>query len=141
MALQGDLRSLQSLRRVLAKLPLTVSARIAQRAAPLVSDLAREAYDSGRTVYGQTRPKGADGKPLDLVRTGASRRAAQFTAEGTQMRTHVLPRYTKYLIAKYEILPNGRAPLPASWRERMREVAAQVLHAQIFGPGAAGPQP
>lgn len=136
MALQGDLRSLQSLRRVLAKLPLTVSANIARRAAPVVSALARESYDSGRTAYGLTRPKGVDGDALDLVRTGASRRAAQFTAEGTQMRTHVLPRYTKYLIARFQILPNGKAPLPPAWQALLRETAAQVLHAQIFGEGA-----
>lgn len=136
MSLKGDLRSLASLRRTLAKLPLTVSANIARRAAPEVSTLARDAYDSGRTVYGQSRPKGVDGDTLDLVRTGSSRRAAQFTAEGTQMRTHVLPRYTKYLIAKYGILPNGKAPLPQAWRDRITEIAAQVLHAQIFGePG------
>lgn len=133
MALHGDLRSLASLRRVLAKLPLTVSANIARRAAPDVSTLARDAYDSGRTVYGQSRPKGVDGDTLDLVRTGASRRATQFTAEGTQMRTYVLPKYTKYLISRYQVLPPGKAPIPQAWRDRITAIAAEVLHAQIFG--------
>jgi hypothetical protein len=133
MGLKGDTRSLQSLRRALAKLPLTASARIASAAAPAVSALAREAYDGGRTVYGGARPKGVDGKPLDLVKSGASRRAAQFAAEGTRMRTAVLPRYTRYLIGKYDVLPNG--PLPVTWQERLREIAARVLHAQIFGAG------
>lgn len=136
MALHGDLRSLASLRKALAKLPLTVSANIARRAAPGVSTLARDAYDSGRTVYGQSRPKGVDGDTLDLVRTGASRRATQFTAEGTQMRTYVLPRYTKYLISRYQVLPPGRAPLPLAWRDHIQAIAAEVLHAQIFGEQA-----
>lgn len=142
MSLQGDLRSLRSLRRTLAKLPITVSARIAQRAAPQVSDLARQAFDSGQTVYGTPRPKGVDGQTLDLVRSGRARRAAQFVAEGTQMRTHVLPNYFKYLIngpkgrPDLYVLPNG--PLPRAWQSALREAAAQVLHAQIFGePGAA----
>jgi hypothetical protein len=134
VSLKGDLRSLQSLRRALGKLPITASARIAQRAAPEVSALARDAYDGGRTVYGLPRPKGVDGDTLDLVRTGDSRRATQFTAEGTRMRTFVLPRYTKYLIARYSILPPGRAPLPLAWRERITSIAAAVLHEQIFGP-------
>lgn len=138
MALQGDLRSLRAVRKALAKLPITASARIAQRAAPGVSNLAREAYDSGRTVYGLPRPKSTDGKDLDLVRTGASRRAAQFTAEGTQMRTHVLPRYTRYLIGRYDVLPNG--PLPQAWQALLRETAAQIIHAELFGDLPPGRQ-
>lgn len=131
MGLHGDPRSLRSLRKALAKLPITSSARIASRAAPEVSALARQAFDGGETVYGFPRPKGVDGDDLSLVRTGASRRAAQFTAEGTRMRTHVLPKYTRYLIGRYDVLPNG--PLPLSWQARLREIAAQVLHSEIFG--------
>jgi hypothetical protein len=72
-----------------------------------------------------------DGKELSLVKSGATRKAMAFVANGTQMRTAVLPRYTKYLIGKYDVLPNG--PLPAEWRERMTAIAAAVLHGQIFG--------
>lgn len=133
MALKGNLGTLRDLKRSLQQLPLTTAATIARHGAPEVSALARTAFDGGKTVYGQERPRGVDGQELALVRTGASRRAAQFTAEGTRMRTHVLPRYTKYLIGKYDVLPNG--PLPAAWRERLTEIAAQVINAQIFGGG------
>lgn len=131
MALQGDLRSLRSLRKAIAKIPITAAARLASRGAPEVSALAREAFDGGRTVYGSTRPRGVDGRELTLVKSGATRRAVRFEANGTQMRTAVLPRYTKYLIAAYSVLPNG--PLPQVWRERLREIASKVLHAEIFG--------
>lgn len=131
MALQGDLRSLRSLKRVLARLPITVSARIAERGAPEATALALGAFDGGRTVYGASRPRGVDGEALTLVKSGASRRALRFEATGTQMRTAVLPRWTKYLIGRYDVLPNG--PMPAEWRERMTAIAAEVLHAQIFG--------
>lgn len=137
MALKGDLRTLGALKRALKKLPITASARIASAAAPEVSELARSAYDGGQTVYGLQRPRGVDGDALSLVRTGASRAAAQFTAEGTRMRTRVLPRYTKYLISAYQVLPPGRAPLPTAWQARLREIAARVLHEQIFGTGSA----
>lgn len=132
MALRGNIRSLQSLKRAVAKLPRTSAARIAAQAAPEVSALTRQAFDSGATVYDSPRPRSeVDGKPLSLVRTGASRDALRFVAEGTRMRTATLPRYTRYLIGRYDVLPNGL--LPAAWRERLNEIAAQVLYDQIFG--------
>lgn len=129
MALKGDLRSLRNLKRMLSNLPITTAALIARSSAPEVSALAREAFDGGRTVYGSTRPRGVDGRELTLVKSGASRRAVRFEATGTQMRTAVLPRYTRYLIGKYDVLPNG--PLPAVWRERMTEIAARILQRQL----------
>lgn len=133
MALTGDLRTLRSLKRALAKLPITATARIAARAAPEMTALAGAAYDGGRTVYGSQRPRGVNGQELSLVRTGASRDAMAFRATGRDIRTAPLPRYTKYLIGKYDVLPNG--PLPQAWRERMTEIAAQVLLAEIHGGG------
>lgn len=131
MALKGDVGTLNELKRRLRKLPITASARIATHAAPAISGLAGGAYDSGMTVYGRPRPLSVDGKPLDLERTGASRRAMHFIPTGRDIRTARLPRYTKYLIGKYDVLPNG--PLPQVWRERITEIAAQVLLADLKG--------
>jgi hypothetical protein len=128
----GDPRTLRAIAKALRKLPITVSANIAARAAPAMSQLAGGAYDSGVTVYGQARPRGVDGQALSLEKTGASRRAVEFRATGRDIRTAPLPRYTRYLIGKYDVLPNG--PLPAAWRERMQAIAVQVLYEQIgFG--------
>lgn len=132
--MKGDLRSLRSLKRALQKLPATATARIARHAAPAMSELARSAFDGGRTVYDKARPRGVDGGELSLVRTGSSRDAMAFRATGRDIRTAPLPRWTKYLIGKYDVLPNG--PLPQAWRERMTDIAARVLHAQIFGEGS-----
>ena len=131
MGLKGNLNTLRSLKHALQQLPKTASARIASQAAPEVSALTRAAFDDGHTVYGQERPRGVDGQELALVKSGATREAVRFVANGTQMRTAVLPRYTKYLIAKYECLPPGRAPLPLAWRERMNAIAEQVLRGQL----------
>ncbi len=130
-ALKGDLRTLAALKRTLRKLPITASARIATRAAPEMTKLAETDYDAGQTAYGRARPLSVDGKPLDLERTGATRQALSFIAVGTTTRLTTLPRYAKYLISSYSILPNG--PLPASWREMLTSIAAQVLYSEIHG--------
>jgi hypothetical protein len=129
----AGLRTLNGLKRALRKLPITATARIAARAAPEMSALSRGAYNAGQTVYGSARPLSVEGKPLDLVRTGKSRDAMAFIATGRDIRTARLPEYTRYLIGKYDVLPNG--PLPTLWRERMTAIAAQVLYDQIHSKG------
>lgn len=118
-------------------MPVTTAARIAARAAPEMSSLARSAFDAGRTVYGSPRPRSADGKALTLEKTGRTRASLQFAATGRDIRLTRLPGYAVYLINgprgqpdRY-ILPNG--PLPVEWRDRMTEIAAGVLHDQLFG--------
>jgi hypothetical protein len=112
-------------------MPVSVSARIASRAAPVTTDLAGSAYDSGRTVYGSARPLSAEGQPLDLVRTGASRAAMRFIATGRDIRTALLPRYTRYLIGRYDVLPNG--VLPATWSGALTTIAREEIEAQLRG--------
>lgn len=131
MALKGDTRTLGALKRALRNMPITVSARIAERAAPEISSLAGDAYDAGRTVYGSPRPRSVNGGELSLDKTGASRRAMRFIPTGRDIRTPRFPSHTRYLIGKYDVLPNG--PLPAEWRERFTSIAAEVLRADIEG--------
>jgi hypothetical protein len=133
VSLKGDPRTLKALGKALRNMPITVSAKIAARSAPEITNLAQSAYDSGRTVYGSARPRGVDGDKLDLVQSGASRNAMRFIATGRDIRTPKLPDHTRYLIGKYDCLPNG--PLPAAWKDALRGVAAQVLDAEIHGVG------
>lgn len=129
----AGLRSIRALKKALTQLPITASARIAARYAPVATQLARDAHASGRTAYGAARPLGVDGKALTLDRTGDTKRALSFVATGRDVRLTQLPRYAKYLIGKYDLLPNG--PLPTAWRERIREIAAHVLHEEIHRGG------
>lgn len=128
------LRSINSLKAALRRLPVTSVARIAARAAPAMSELAQDAHASGKTVFDRPRPLGVDGEALSLERTGDTKRALQFVATGRDIRTARLPRYAKYLIGKYDLLPNG--PLPQAWRERLRDIAAEVLLDDIHRGGA-----
>jgi hypothetical protein len=127
----AGVRSIRALQRALKRMPITTSARIAARYAPVATQLAQDAHGYGRTVYGTPRPRGVDGQALTLERTGAAKRALQFVATGRDVRIPVMPRYVKYLIGTYRILPNG--PLPAEWRERITRIAAEVLYAELHG--------
>jgi hypothetical protein len=127
----AGLRSIRALQNSLRRMPITAAARIAQRYAPEASRLARDAFDGGRTAYGSDRPRAVDGGALSLRRTGVTRAALDFIATGRQVRLARLPRYARYLIGKYSILPNG--PLPQAWRDRITKIAAEILYAEIHG--------
>lgn len=104
--------TISDIKRALQALPLSVAHSVAKRAAPALSDLTIEAFDSGRNVYGDSRPRGKRG-PLTLVKTGETRRTLQFVANGTIVRCVLGTKYAKYLIGKYGVLPNGA--LPVDW--------------------------
>ncbi len=122
-ALKGDLSSLRKMKASLRALPLSVAHSVSQRAAPALTSLSRQAYDAGRTVYGEARPMGVDG-PLTLERSGRTKETLKFSAIGTIVRCVLGTPYARYLIGKYSILPNGA--LPVSWSRRLGELVQET---------------
>jgi hypothetical protein len=120
MGLRGDLGSIRALKKRLSELPLSFAHNVSQAAAPAMTDLTEQAFDSGQTVYDEPRPQGVDGGLLTLRATGATKRELRFTAQGTVIRAVLGTRYARYLIGKYGILPNG--PIPARWSRKLREL-------------------
>jgi hypothetical protein len=125
MSLKGDdMASFHYLNKSLRAAPISVSHAVANRAAPAVTSLAQGAFDGGQTVYGTARPRSESGGRLTLNKTGATRRALAFVSTGRIMRAILGTKYGKYLVGKYEILPNG--PIPLQWRERISEIVHEV---------------
>lgn len=124
MGLRGDVGKLRTFKQQLREFPITLAAEVSKAAAPALTDLAASAYDGGRTVYGDTRPKGVDGQALDLDATGATRAQVRFVAVGTVVRCVLGTRYAKYLVGKYSILPNGNAAVPTAWRAKLDALVA-----------------
>lgn len=123
MSLRG-VDSIKALKQGLRALPLSVAHSVAQRSAPAMTGLTRQAYASGRSVYGDPRPSGVDGKPLTLHKTGAAEEALSFVASGTVIRSRLGPNYVRYLIGKYGVLPNG--PLPVSFTDAIARIASET---------------
>lgn len=123
MALKGDLSSLRGLKAQLKAFPVTLRHDVAQKAAPAMTELTQQAYASDTTVYGETRPVSVvDGRALTLDKTGRTRAGLHFVANGTIIRCALPERYTRYLIGKYKILPNGA--LPAKWAQKLGDIVA-----------------
>lgn len=120
MSLKGDLSTLKKMKASLRALPRSVAHQVAQKGAPKLTELTREAFNGNRNVYGDARPAGADGQPLTLVKTGATQAYLKFTANGSIIRAVLGTPYAKYLIGKYGVLPNGA--MPVKWSRALAEI-------------------
>lgn len=129
MGLKGNLNNMKGLKARLRSLPRTVAAAVAAEAAPVITDRIRTPYHSGRTAYEDPRPLSVEGKPLDLNRTGETAARLRFVAIGTTLRAKLGTPYAKYLIGRFDILPNGA--LPKKWKEdlamQLDKVAPEVF--------------
>lgn len=124
MALKGNLSSIKGLKTRLQTLPVTIAADVSKRAAPALSTLTANAFSSGRTVYEEARPASVNGGPLTLVKSGATRDALKFVAVGTIVRCVLGPKYSRYLIGKYSVLPMGA--LPAHWSRKLAQLVSET---------------
>lgn len=124
MGLKGNPHKLTTFAQQLRKLPVTLAASVAMDAAPALTGLTQSAYGAGQTVYGDARPRGVDGQPLTLHKSGATQAGLRFLNVGTIVRCVLPNNYQRYLIGKYRVLPNGT--MPAAWRAKLD----QIVHSQ-----------
>lgn len=123
MGLKGNLGDLRGLKRNLKAMPITMAHDVARRSAPAMTEETQKAFNSNQSVYGETRPLGVDGNPLTLFKTGTVQRLLAFVQTGTLLRAILGPDYSRYLIGKYGILPNGA--LPAKWSQRLSTIVSE----------------
>ncbi len=85
---------------------------------------------TGRITGSTTTKRGhheTSPRKLTLVDTGDTRRTMHFEARGRLVRCRLGPRYAKYLIGKYKILPIGdRTSMPAAWTRALDELVQTV---------------
>jgi hypothetical protein len=123
-ALKGNISTLNDLRAKLRSLPRTVAQVVAPRAAVAMTELAREAFANGNTVYGEDRKRGVGGDELTLKLTHLTESTLRFESAGSTVRCVLDSRYAKYLIGKYRILPMGGLPVP--WSQRLSTIVHEV---------------
>lgn len=124
MSLRGNPATLRELATRLRAVPIETAQRVAARVAPVISQKAQAAYDSGSTVYSEPRPAGKSGS-LDLFVSGRTRGRVRFEAVGTVVRCVLGTPYARFLVGKYRILPMGA--MPFAWSEAIGAAARDEL--------------
>lgn len=131
MRVKADFAALRTMREKLARLP-EVQEAVAAVAAPAVSSLAGDTFDSGRGVYGDPFAPNKDGSTRTLKKSGRLRAQIRFVQIGTKIRCVLGVRYAKYRI-KDGILPRGGAALPVRWTAEIKRLAGAEMATRLGG--------
>lgn len=124
--IQKGITSLARLRAAIRDLPLRIRESVAKDAAGYLDIEVRADFGAGRTVYDTPRPlavgKKTIGQRLTLVKSKKTRDNLGVTQVGTIVRAALGTPYAKYLVGKYQILPQT---LPASWQEYLNKLVRE----------------
>lgn len=123
----GDAWNLREIRNSLKSLAKSngraLAIDVAKKLAPKLTSLMQEAYDSGQTIFDESRPLGERGNKLSLVDSGTVRGALRWSQAGTIVRAALNTPYARFLIGKYKIMPSGAQELPFRWQDVLLETA------------------
>jgi hypothetical protein len=129
--LTGDLSSLSRFSAALRRLPTVVAQRVAEQAAPALTDAALSTFNASQDPFGTPWDAGADGQRVTLRRTGALAKYIRYVAIGTKLRVSLGVSYAKYKVAKRPIFPKQGEPLPVAYVDVLRRVAADVCREEL----------
>lgn len=131
MSLTGNISSLRNFSAALRQLPRVVAQKAAAAAAPALTVAARETFEAGEDAFGIQWAPGADGRRVDLQKSGALARTLVYVAIGTKLRVQLGVPYAKYQIGKRPIFPRQGDELPASYSKALKEAVETVIAEEL----------
>lgn len=130
---KGGFDKLRNFETKLRSMSKVVAVKVAAKAAPIISDLAKATFEAGQDAYGLLWEPGRDGQKITLRKSGALERyAATYAAIGTRIRAVLGVPYAKYQIGKRPVLPRGA--LPVAYSDALKRIVSEVF-AEHFGGG------
>ena len=120
--LRQGISSIARLRKSLLDLPIRIRRAVAVEAGEILNAEVRADFARGITVYDTPRPLGVRGQKLSLVKTGTTKARVGFNVFGTIVRADLATRYGKYLVGKYQVLPQR---LPVKWQQMLERIVRE----------------
>lgn len=123
--------SLSDFSKKLASLPRVVAIKIAEAAAPALTEAARATFDAGEDAFGVAWAPRADGASVTLKKSGALAGGITYVATGTRLRVRLGVPYAKYQLGRRPAFPRQGDPLPASYTAALAAATAKVIAAEV----------
>jgi hypothetical protein len=130
-----DTSSLSRFEKSLRDLPKGLGIRIAEKAAPAITALAKASFDSGEDPYGVPWAPSVDGDRVDLRDKGDLEKHVRYVANGTKIRVALGVPHAKYQIGKRPIFPRVGL-LPVAYQRKLDEIVREEMGAAMI-KGAA----
>jgi hypothetical protein len=124
-------RSLRQFSDDLKRLPRVVAFKVAERAAPVITALAKETFDASETPEGKAWAPGKKGQTITLRKTGALERWIKYVAIGSKIRVSLGVPYSKFQIGKRPVFPRQAGDLPETYQQALRRIAVQVVKEEM----------
>jgi hypothetical protein len=106
--------------------------RVAEEAAPAITQLATQSFEKSETPYGLNWVPGVDGQVVTLRKTGALQRYIRYVAIGTKLRVSLGVRYAKYQIGKRPVFPRQGGELPESYSQVLERTAVRIVKEELY---------
>ena len=124
-------RSLRQFSEDIRRLPKVVAFKVAERAAPVITALAKATFDAQQTPEGTAWKPGKTGKTITLHKTGALERWIKYVAIGSKIRVSLGVPYAKFQIGKRPVFPRQAGDLPESYQRALQRIAVQVVKEEM----------
>ena len=125
------MKSLSEFTNDLRRLPRVVAIRVAEAAAPKLTELAKQTFDASTTPYGEAWKQGKKGQRVTLRKTGALAKFIHYVAIGTRLRVALGVPYAKYQIGKRHVFPRQTGDLPDAYVQTLKRTAVDVVRAEL----------
>lgn len=130
--LVGDVSSLRAFSQRLRSLPRVLAQRVAAKAAPELTRVARETFDAGEDAYGVPWVPRADGKRATLNKTGTLASKITYVAIGTILRVALGVPYARFQVGRRPIFPRQDEP-PKPYVDVLEQVTQREALAVMEG--------
>lgn len=115
----------------LREMPRTLAIKVAEAAAPALTDAARATFNAGQDAFGIPWVPLESGEKATLKRSGALAGGITYVAIGTKLRVRLGVSYAKYQLGRRPAFPRQGDPLPTSYVAALREATARVIQAEL----------
>lgn len=129
--LRGDIGTLTRFSASLRRLPTVVAQKVAEAAAPAITDLAKKTFAAGEDAYGNTWAPKADGTPATLRDTDKLFDGTKYVAIGTKLRVKLVDPDYRYVIGRRPIFPTQGGALPVEYVRTLARISVEVCRAEL----------
>jgi hypothetical protein len=129
--LVGNVESLKRFSAKLRELPRVLAEKVAQAAAPALTEAAQATFNAGQDAFGVPWAPGKDGQQVTLRESGALASGIRYVAVGTKIRVVLGVSYAKYQVGRRPIFPRQGDPLPPAYLAALRAATEEVLRREL----------
>ena len=131
-----DTSSLAKFSRALKDMRKGVAIDIAARAAPVITEFAKESFAKSEDPYGAAWLPSVDGDTVTLQDTGSLRDQIHYVAIGTLLRVKLGVKHAKYQIGKRPVYPKQGGLLPKKYTDALDKIVADEIEGRILDAGS-----